>query len=206
MPLPLYFLIVPFMPIRLPLLLYLLSFLFFFFSITLLRLSVRSGSLILEHKSYPFLSLRAPTQPPFVEVSSAWKEKKKILETNHTFWWSHFTTHWPAPESYNFGKAGRHWGQKNWFHLIGFLLVAPSDRTEYALIEHDGWSDYKRTHSLTFITCFLVHLLSFPCSTGLRLTFLQLKLIALLFSISLSHSYIFPLFFSCCPKPVGWSK
>lgn len=27
-------------------------------------------------------------------------------------------------------------------------------------IEQDGWSDYKRTHGLTFISCFLVQIFS----------------------------------------------
>lgn len=36
-------------------------------------------------------------------------------------------------------------------------------------IEKDGWSDYKRTHDLTFISCFFSSdIFSFPCSIWLR--------------------------------------
>lgn len=53
-----------------------------------------------------------------------------------------------------------HPGPETMFYLIvsTWLLTHIIQRMQY--MEQDGWSDYKRTHGLTFISCFLVQIFS----------------------------------------------
>lgn len=64
-----------------------------------------------------------------------------------------------------------HPGPGTKFFLIG-LHQASYSKQYKPHIQQDEWSDYKRTHGLTFISCFLVQIFfSFPFCIGLRLFF-----------------------------------
>lgn len=74
-------------------------------------------------------------------------------------------------------------------------------------IEQDGWSDYNKTHGLTFISCFLVQIFShFLAALDLGYFFTTKIDCFSTQHLSFTHTHIPSLSFSLCPQPVGGSK